>query len=136
MINPATLADVPEIRALMKSIPGFWNDSWHPDVLERALEAREAHAFTERHEGRLRGFVCAHDVAFRAYLTALAVAPSEQRRGIGTALLRHLETHLAEIGCSILIADVWHEAEAFYRAHGWSPPPVVLLRKQLRGAAV
>jgi ribosomal protein S18 acetylase RimI-like enzyme len=136
MINSATLTDVPEIRALMKSIPGFWSDSWRPDVLERALEARETHAFVERHEGQLRGFVCDHDVAFRAYLTVLAVAPSEQRRGIGASLLRHLEAHLAAIGCSILIADVWHEAEAFYRAHGWSPPPVVLLRKQLREATV
>jgi hypothetical protein len=30
-----------------------------------------------------------------------------------------------------LVADVWRDAERFYRSHGWTPPPVVLLRKRL-----
>jgi hypothetical protein len=30
-----------------------------------------------------------------------------------------------------LIADVWHDAEPFYRSLGWEPPDVVLLRRKL-----
>jgi len=30
----------------------------------------------------------------------------------------------------ILIADVWQDAERFYRSRGWTPPGVVLLRKR------
>ncbi len=41
------------------------------------------------------------------------------------------ERLLADRGCAVLIADVWRDAERFYRSQGWTPPDVVLLRKRL-----
>jgi GNAT superfamily N-acetyltransferase len=61
----------------------------------------------------------------------LVVAPSTQGEGIGGRLLDEIERRITQRGCSALIADVWREAEGFHRSHGWTPPPVVLLRKRL-----
>ena len=82
-----------------------------------------------------RGFVCAHDLGFRAYLSELIVARGVRGRGIGKSLVERVQAELARRECRILIADVWHNAEPFYRSLGWEPPDVVLLRRKLdRGA--
>ena len=124
MIRAATLADVSAIRALMKSVAGFWDETWREDVLERALSCVETLAFVHVGADRLDGFACAHDLGFRAYISELVVSPSVQGKGVGGQLLSQLEQSLTGRGCSVVIADVWRDAEGFYRSHGWSPPPV------------
>jgi ribosomal protein S18 acetylase RimI-like enzyme len=131
VIRLADTADIPRIKALMKSVAGFWNESWRPDVLERALGSSETIALVHNDHDTIDGFVCGHDVGFRAYLSELVVSPETQGRGVGSQLVRELERRLADRGCSILIADVWQDAERFYRSRGWTPPGVVLLRKRL-----
>jgi ribosomal protein S18 acetylase RimI-like enzyme len=131
MIRVATISDGEMIRALMQSVPGFWDGGWRTDVLERVLHSADTIAIVHLAGGRIEGFACAHDVGFRGYLSELIVSPSLRGSGIGTSLLAEIERRLAERGCSLVIADVWPDAEAFYRAQGWSPPPVVLLRKKL-----
>ena len=115
----------------MQSVPGFWDESWRPDVLERVLRSSETIALVHAEKGVIDGFVCGHDVGFRAYLSELVVSPGLHGRGVGSSLVAELERRLAERGCSVLIADVWRDAEPFYRSRGWSPPSVVLLRKRL-----
>jgi GNAT superfamily N-acetyltransferase len=132
MIRTAGAADAAAIRALMKSIPGFWDETWQPDLLERVLGSSDAVALVHEAKGVIDGFVCAHDVGFRAYLSELIVSPSVQGTGIGGRLLAEVEARLTRRGCTVVIADVWQDADAFYRSHGWEPPQVVLLRKRLR----
>src|SRR5262245_31919811 len=115
----------------MRSVPGFWDETWRPDVLERALASPDTIALVHVDNQAVDGFVCAHDLGFRAYLSELVVAPQAQRQGIGSRLLSEVERRLADRGCSPIVADVWRDAEGFYRAQGWTPPPVVLLRKRL-----
>jgi GNAT superfamily N-acetyltransferase len=115
----------------MKSVPGFWDKIWRADVLERVLASAETIALVHHDGAVLVGFACAHDVGFRAYLSALVVSPASQGRGVGTHLLAELERRLAARGCAVAIADVWRDAEDFYRSQGWAPPAVVLLRKRL-----
>jgi ribosomal protein S18 acetylase RimI-like enzyme len=131
MIRIAGVSDVGKLRALMKSVAGFWDEAWREDVLERALGSAGTIALVHLDGGRIDGFVCAHDLGFRAYLSELVVSPSAQGAGIGGQLLAEAERRLTMRGCSIVIADVWLDAEGFYRAHGWTSPSVVLLRKQL-----
>lgn len=131
MIKQATAAHVPAIRSLMQSVPGFWNASWRPDVIEQGIEAARGLAFVYEDNSGVVGFVCVHDLGFRAYLSELVVAKGARSQGIGTQLVRHVEAELVARGCAVLIADVWRDAERFYRALGWEPPPVVLLRKKL-----
>ena len=38
---------------------------------------------------------------------------------------------MTEVGCCVVIADVWRDAESFYKKLGWESPDVVLLRKKL-----
>jgi len=131
MIRRVDTSDIPRIETLMKSVTGFWDESWRPDVLERALASAETIAFVHDENDIIDGFVCGHDVGFRAYLSELVVSPASQGRKVGSQLVRELERHLADRGCPVLIADVWRDAERFYRSQGWTPPAVILLRKRL-----
>ncbi|MBI4765049.1 MAG: GNAT family N-acetyltransferase, partial [Deltaproteobacteria bacterium] len=78
--------------------------------------------------GQVLGFVCAHDLGFRAYLSELIVKSSERSHGVGTKLIERVQKELAVLGCAVLISDVWHDAEEFYKSLGWSEPDVKLLR--------
>ena len=131
MIRLASTGDIPRIEALMKSVAGFWDESWGPDVLQRALAPSGSIALVHQEDDTIDGFVCGHDVGFRAYLSELVVAPASQRGGVGSQLVAELERRLSERGCTVLIADVWRDAVPFYRSRGWTPPAVVLLRKRL-----
>ena len=131
MIRLATMEDISEIQQLMHAVPGFWQASWRHDVIERSLRSAHGLAFVWEEEGQIRGFVCAHDVGFRGYLSELVVEEEARDRGIGKQLVRRVEQELAARGCAVLIADIWKDAEGFYRALGWTPPDVILLRKRL-----
>jgi ribosomal protein S18 acetylase RimI-like enzyme len=115
----------------MKSVEGFWDETWRSDVLERVLESQETVALVHVHGDAIDGFACAHDVGFRTYLSEIVVLPTLQGQGVGSQLLSELERQLTERGCRIVIADVWRGAEQFYRSRGWTAPDVVLLRKRL-----
>jgi ribosomal protein S18 acetylase RimI-like enzyme len=135
MIRRAGIADTVEIRALMESVAGFWDETWRPDVLGRALTSPDTIALVHQDGDAIDGFLCAHDLGFRAYLSELVVSPQARRRGIGSRLLSEVERHMADRGCSLIVGDVWRDAEGFYRAQGWTPPSVVLLRKRLSRSA-
>jgi len=83
MIRPASKLDLTDIRRLMQSEPGFWQESWRENILDHALESAGGLAFVWEAGGRILGFVCAHDAAFHGYLSALTVLPSVRRQGIG-----------------------------------------------------
>jgi ribosomal protein S18 acetylase RimI-like enzyme len=131
MIRIANPSDAGALQALMKSVADFWDENWRADLLECVLAAPETIAVVHETNHMIDGFACAHDVGFRAYLSELVVAPASQRRGIGGRLLSDIERRLAERGCSTVIADVWREADGFYRSADWASPRAVLLRKRL-----
>ena len=131
MIRQATSNDISAIKVLMKSEPGFWNDSWRDDVLELGFATADGLAFVWDEGGHILGFICANDLGFRAYLNELIVAKEARTRGIGKRLLQKVEEELRHRGCTILISDVWRDAIDFYRTLGWSEPDATLLRKKL-----
>jgi predicted N-acetyltransferase YhbS len=131
MIRQATQKDIPAIRELMQSEPGFWMYDDRSDVLQAALASAGDLALVWEEEGIIVGFACAHDLGFRAYLSELIVHRSARNRGIGSRFVRHLQDVLKRRRCPVLFADVWLEAEVFYRSFGWSEPDVILLRKRL-----
>jgi predicted N-acetyltransferase YhbS len=115
----------------MEAEPGFWQHDWSDATLARGIETAGDLALVWEEEGAIVGFVCAHDLGFRAYLSELIVALEARGRGIGRGLIERVQGELARRGHRILIADVWHDAEPFYRSLGWEPPDVVLLRRKL-----
>ena len=123
--------DILNIHSLLQSVPGFWNEALLDDVLERAIRTADGLALVWDEGGQLVGFVCAHDVGFRGYLSELVVAEEARGRGIGRQLVQRVEKELTARGCVTLIADVWKEAEGFYQVLDWRAPEVFLLWKRL-----
>ena len=130
MIREARREDVAAVRLLMEAEPGFWQRDRSDATLAKGIETAGDLAFWEE-ETEVVGFVCAHDLGFRAYLSELIVVREARGRGIGRSLVQRIQADLARRGRRILIADVWHNAEASYRSLGWEPPDVVLLRRKL-----
>lgn len=136
MVREMTESDMPAVKALMQSIPGFWHEAWNDGTLSKALASAGGLALVHEEDGRIVGIVFCHDLGFRAYLSELAVAEEMRGRGIARKLLARVEEILRERGCEMIIADVWHSAESFYREVGWTQPDVTLLRKGLKNPPV
>ena len=119
----------------MEAEPGFWQCDWSDETLARGIETGGDLALVWQEDSEIAGFICAHDLGFKAYLSELIVARGARGRRIGQSLVERIQTELAKRGRRILIADVWRDAEAFYRSLGWEPPDVVLLRRKLDPAA-
>ena len=131
MIRNMMPDDLAAVKALMQSIPGFWHEEWTDPTLERALAHAGELAQIYEADGAIAGVLFCHDFGFRAYLSELAVAENMRGRGIAKSLLDRVENILRARGCKLIIADVWHSAEEFYRKLGWTEPDVTLLRKEL-----
>jgi predicted N-acetyltransferase YhbS len=131
VIRQARSEDLPAIRRLMEAEPGFWQPDWSDTTLRSGIEAAGNLALVWVDDATITGFVCAHDLGFRAYLSELIVAQGAKGRGIGRSLVERVQDDLARRGRRVLIADVWHDAEPFYRSLGWEAPDVVLLRRKL-----
>ena len=115
----------------MEAEPGFWQPDWSDATLRNGIEAAGNLALVWVDDATITGFVCAHDLGFRAYLSELIVAQRAKGRGIGRSLVERVQDELSRRGRRVLIADVWHNAEPFYRSLGWEAPDVVLLRRRL-----
>jgi ribosomal protein S18 acetylase RimI-like enzyme len=131
MVRRALISDVPNIRALMQAVPGFWQPWWSDQTVADAVRSASGLAFVWEQDSSILGFVCAHDLGFRAYLSELVVNASVRHQGIGTRLVQTVEAALRDNHQQVLIADVWKHAERFYRSLGWDAPDAVLLRQRL-----
>lgn len=131
MIRNANNNDIPAIRKLMQSEPDFWDDSWRANAIDIGIESSKDLSFVWVENDKILGFVSAHDMGFRAYLSELIVSSEYRMSGIGKALLQEIEKTLIQKGCKVLIADVWKDSVEFYRSLGFSEPDVKLLRKRL-----
>jgi GNAT superfamily N-acetyltransferase len=115
----------------METVPGFWQPWWSDKTIEEAIRSSEGLAFVWEGYRQILGFVCAHDLGFRAYLNELVVDAGVRYQCIGARLIIAVEKALRDRGQRILIADVWHEAESFYRSLGWETPEATLFRQRL-----
>jgi len=130
MIRTATESDLPAIERLMRSELGFWHDRWPEGALPKATKAADGLAFVWEEDAEILGFVCAHDLGFRGYLSELIVRQDARGRNLGSSLLERVEQELRARGCPVVIADAWKTAEPFYLRLGWKRPNVVLLSKR------
>ncbi|MGY6550507.1 MAG: GNAT family acetyltransferase [Erythrobacter sp.] len=84
--------------------------------------------------GAVVGTVMAGYDGHRGWLYAVAVRPTHQRKGVGSALLKEAELRLSKAGCTKANLQVRagnEAAAAFYRAHGYLIEERVSMGKRL-----
>jgi ribosomal protein S18 acetylase RimI-like enzyme len=131
MIRKAKISDSKQIKKLFEKERGFWDKKWRKNVLELGIKSSNGLSFLFEQEDKIIGFICAHDLGFRGYLSELIVAPDYRKKGVGKKLVKRVERELKRRECKTLISDVWINSKKFYEALGWSRPDVVLIRKKL-----
>lgn len=129
IVRKAEKSDEPRIKELMKASPGVWQMDWRDDSIAIALRNAEGCALVAEQDGLIIGFASFHDCGFRAYLSEMIVAESEQKKGIGKALLQKGDEILSERGCRLVVADVFPPAVGFYENDGWGTPTSKLRSK-------
>ncbi len=134
-IRPFQEADTESVIALWKSV--FAYSAPHNDpaaVIRQKLAVQRELFFVAVLDGVVVGTVMGGYDGHRGWVYSLAVSPSARRRGIGTALMRHLERELASRGCSKVNLQVLAsnaETVAFYRKLGYAVEERVSMGKLL-----
>jgi hypothetical protein len=91
VIREVRREDLPAIRRLMEAEPGFWQRDWSDSTLARGIETAGDLALVWEDDSTSRN------------------------------LVERIQAELAQRGRRILIADVWHDAEPFFRWGGSLP---------------
>jgi ribosomal protein S18 acetylase RimI-like enzyme len=100
--------------------------------IDRKLALADGLFFVALDGGRVVGTVMAGYDGHRGWLYSVAVAPRQQKRGIGAALVVHAEKALAARGCMKVNLQVLAGNEAvtgFYEALGFAVEPRVSMGK-------
>lgn len=124
-IRKATLADISSIDRIESEV---FIDPWEPGVFAEALSYYPSTYFVAICENRISGFVVGalEDTGENIYghLCNFAVSPDFQRRGIGTALMRHIERQFAiesASGAQLEVRESNLRAQHFYIRLGYQP---------------
>src|SRR4051794_39428901 len=99
-IRPFQESDEDDVIALWEKVFGY--PAAHNDpatVIRHKLVVQRELFFVARLDGRLIGTVMGGYDGHRGWVYSLAVGPEMRRKGIGTALMRHVERELASRGC-------------------------------------
>jgi GNAT superfamily N-acetyltransferase len=131
LIRPSGAADLEQILAVVNEAaqayrgvipPDRWHEPYMPrDELEREI-AQGVVFWVADEGGRLVGVMGIQDKGAVALVRHAYVAPTTQRKGVGTRLLRHVEglTHKP------MLIGTWAEASwaiEFYRRNGFTVVP-------------
>jgi ribosomal protein S18 acetylase RimI-like enzyme len=135
-IRPFDESDEAEVIALWVGVFGY--PAPHNDpatVIRHKLAVQPDLFFVARlDDGLLVGTVMGGYDGHRGWVYSLAVGPSARRRGVGTALMRHVERELAIRGCPKVNLQVLASNEAtvaFYEKLGYSVEERVSMGKLL-----
>ena len=111
----------------------------HLDVIRLGVHAVDDGLFFVALVGeKLAGTVMAGYDGHRGWIYSLAVAPSAQKLGIGSRLVRHTEEKLIELGClkvNLQIMEGNEQVRSFYEANGYAVEKRVSMGKRLAGQA-
>ena len=96
-IQPMTVADLPGVLAIERA---SFTSPWTEDNFRHEIEDNPlAWNLVGLHDGAIVAFACAYLVSDELMINDLAVDASARRRGVGSALLRHLLDGARLRGC-------------------------------------
>lgn len=122
-IQLATVADADAIAAMSRDLieQGLpW--SWVPARVRKAIEDGDTNVAVVRSAGTLAAFGIMEYLETDAYLVLFAVRGTNQRQGIGSALLRWLEASAITAGAERIRVDARRDnlaARSFYNEQGY-----------------
>lgn len=133
-IRPFELADAATVVALWEAcgLTRPWNDP-HKDIA-RKLAVQSELFLVGVTGGAVMASVMAGYEGHRGWMNYLAVAPRFRSRGLGRALVEHVERLLLERGCpkvNLQVRAANLEAVAFYRRLGYVQDQSISLGKRL-----
>ena len=143
VVRSLTLDDLDAVVQIDEAATGLARREFYHKRIRRSLEDSSIHlSLGAEVDGQLVGFVA---VTFYtgefgmpepvAVLDAIGVHPAYQRRRVGTALLRQLETNLRGLGVRTMRTEAdWDRIEllTFLARHGFRPAARLCLDKPLR----
>ena len=109
-----------------------WNDP-RRDIARKLAMQREWFFVGLVGDARVACAMAGYD-GHRGSLYYLAVSPTMRRRGFATALIRHVETALMEVGCpklNLLVRRGNEDVIAFYRQIGYAVDETIQLGRRL-----
>lgn len=107
---------------------------WTAARITRCLRDESTNVAVAREGDRLTGFAIMHYKEDEAHLVLFAVSAAHRRRGIGSALLKWLESSALTAGIGMIYLEARArnaEAREFYGKHGYSE--IARVRGMYRG---
>ena len=100
MIRPFEETDAPEVVALWSAVFAYAAPHNDPQqVVRQKLAFQRELFFVAVVEDRVAGTVMGGYDGHRGWIYSLCVNPEFRHRGMGSALMRHVEGELARLGC-------------------------------------
>ena len=111
-IRTATPQDWPDIeQVLISAIDDSTNSPYWPDLMNRNL------ILVAEQEGKVIGFGILYDT--EEEIDALYISKEHQREGVGSALLKKLETVASDLGLQRVIVEAAFDSKTFYAGKGY-----------------
>jgi len=122
-----------ELANLMVSVGWGTENDYDAKAIERSLSAYPIIAYCRDSSGLLIGYVSAFtDGAFSTFIGELAVRPTYQRRGIGSALLALVTEKCRGVP---IYATPFEDAETFFLDRGFRVPKRLMSVVSMQNAA-
>ena len=101
-------------------------------AIDKKLALQDGLLFVALIDGRVVGSILAGYDGHRGWLYSVAVDAGQQKQGLGSALVRHAEAALTELGCmkiNLQIRGGNEAVTAFYESLGYVVEPRVSMGK-------
>ena len=127
--------DRDQVIDLWKEVFGY--EAAHNDpgrVIDMKLQSADRLFFVASLDKTVVGTIMAGYDGHRGWIYTLAVMPVYHKAGIGTALLKHAEKKLSNLGCvkiNLQILKKNKDVEAFYLANGYKTEKRISMGKRL-----
>jgi ribosomal protein S18 acetylase RimI-like enzyme len=123
------------VKALWREVFGYETAHNEPGLaIDKKLAVGDGMLLVAAEGEVIVGSVMAGYDGHRGWLYAVAVHPTQQRRGLGSQLVAAAEAALVRVGCmkiNLQLLDTNHATAAFYEALGYRVEPRVSMGKLL-----